>query len=792
MAVTKMFGAAVKRREDPRLITGHGYYTDDVSLPGQTYMAILRSPYGHARIRSINTEKAKMHPGVVAVFTGEDTSNGGLNPLPCAWPLPKETLEGGEPMPIPVWHSLAVGKVRYTGDGVAAVIAESPAIAKDALDLIDVDYEPLPAVTDQEKALEPGAPQLHDNVPNNQAFHWMLHAGDIDAAFSQADRVVKQRLVNTRLIPNPMETHSILASWNPGSEEMTVWNTSQNPHVTRLLTTLTTGIPEHRLRVIARDVGGGFGAKISLYPGDAVAIWASKKLSRPVKWTEERRENYLATAHGRDHVQYIEWAVKNDGTILGLRVKAVANMGAYVQSGPGAGVPTWLFAPMLSGCYKISAIHCDVFGVYTNTVPTDAYRGAGRPEATYLVERGVDAIAQELGMSPIDIRRRNFIQADEFPYTAVTTFVYDSGNYNGALDKALEIVGYEKLRQEQAEARKQGRYIGIGFSTYVEVCGLGPSAGANAIGFAGGLWESATVRISATGKVTVLTGTSPHGQGEETTFAQIVSSELGVPVEDVDVVHGDTGAVQMGMGTYGSRGLAVGGAALVMAARKVREQARKIAAHQLEAALDDVVYEDGKFYVQGSPDKSKSIQEIAFAAYMGGNLPEGVTPMLEEQHFYDPPNFVFPFGTHICVVEVDPETGVTKLLRYVAVDDCGPVVNPMIVDGQIHGGLAQGIAQALYEYAVYDDNGQLLSGSMMDYVVPTAGELIHFDLDRTVTPSPHQPLGVKGIGETGTIASTPAVANAVMDALSPLGIHHLDLPLTPERVWHAIQEARKA
>ncbi len=792
MAVTSIFGASVKRREDPRLITGRGYYTDDMKLPGQTYMAVLRSPYGHARIRSINTEKAKMHPGVVAVFTGQDLKDGGLSPLPCAWPLPKETLEGGQPMPIPTWHALAIDKVRYTGDGVAVVIAESPAIAKDALDLIDVDYEPLPAVTDQEKAMEPGAPQLHDNVPNNVGFHWMLHAGDIDTAFSQADVVVKQRLVNTRLIPNPMETRGILAAWNPGSEEMTIWCTSQNPHVTRLLGTLTTGIPEHKLRVIARDVGGGFGCKISLYPSEAIAMWAARKLNRPVKWTEERRENYLATAHGRDHVQYVEWAVKKDGTILGLRVKAIANMGAYLQSGPGAGVPTWLFGPMLSGCYKIGAIHCDVYGVYTNTVPTDAYRGAGRPEATYLVERGIEQVARELGMDPVEIRKKNFIQPNEFPYTSVTTFVYDSGNYPAAMDKALQMADYEGFRRQQAEARKQGRYLGIGFSSYVEVCGLGPSAGVNATGFAGGLWESAVVRVHPTGKVTVLTGSSPHGQGEETSFAQIVSHELGVPVDDVDIVHGDTSAVPMGMGTYGSRSLAVGGAALVMAARKVREKARKIAAHQLEAALEDIAFENGKFYVQGSPDKAKTIQEIAFAAYMGGNLPPDVTPMLEENHFYDPPNFVFPFGTHICMVEVDPETGVVKLLRYIAVDDCGPVINPMIVDGQVHGGLAQGIAQALYEYAVYDENGQLISGSMMDYAVPTAGELISFDLARTETPSPHQPLGVKGVGETGTIASTPAVVNAVVDALSPLGIKHIDMPLTPERVWHAIQEARKA
>jgi carbon-monoxide dehydrogenase large subunit len=792
MAVTKMFGAAIKRREDPRLITGHGYYTEDMTLPGQTYMAVLRSPYGHARIKSINTEKAKKLHGVVAVYTGQDLKDGGLQPMPCAWPLPAGTLEGGEPMPVPVWHSLAIDKARYTGDGVAVVIAESNAIAKDALDLIEVDYEPLPAVTNQEKALEAGAPELHENVPGNLAFHWKLHVGDVDAAFSQADTVFKHRLLNTRLIPNPMETHGIVAVWNPGSEEMTIWNTSQNPHVTRLLALLVTGIPENKLRVISRDVGGGFGAKISFYPGDAVAIWASKKLGRPVKWIEERRENYLATAHGRDHIQDIEFAVKKDGTILGLRVKAIANMGAYVMSGPGAGVPTWLFATMLMGCYKIGAIHTDVFGAYTNTVPTDAYRGVGRPEATYLLERCMDLIAHQLKMDPVEIRRKNFIQPDEFPYQSTGPFIYDSGNYQGALDKALAMVDYKGFRHRQAEARKHGKYLGMGFSTYVEVCGLGPSAAANAIGFTGGLWESATVRVHATGSVTVLTGASPHGQGEETTFAQIVSHELGIPVESVDIVHGDTAAVPMGMGTYGSRGTAVGGATLVVAARKVREKARKIAAHQLEAALDDVEYADGVFSVKGSPDKKKAIAEIAFAAYMAGNLPPDVTHILEETHFYDPPNFVFPFGTHICEVEVDAETGITKLVRYTAVDDCGPAINPMIVEGQVHGGLAQGIAQALYEYAVYDDNGQLVSGSLMDYTVPTASELINFDLARTVTPSPHQPLGVKGIGETGTIGSTPAVVNAVVDALSPMGITHIDMPLTPERVWNAIQQAHKA
>ncbi|HEY7349375.1 MAG TPA: molybdopterin cofactor-binding domain-containing protein [Ktedonobacterales bacterium] len=789
MAITQIFGASVKRREDPRLITGKGYYTDDINLPGQTYMAVLRSPYGHARIRGINTERAKTHPGVVAVFTGKDLADGGLNPVPCAWVL-ELGMVNGQKMAQPTFPALAADRVRYTGDGVAVVIAEDPYTAKDALDLIDIDYEPLPAVTNQEKAMQAGAPQLHDEAPNNIAFHWQLKNGDIDAAFASAEVVVKQRFINQRLIPNAMETHATVASWNAGAEEMTLWTTSQNPHVTRLLGTLVTGIPEHKLRVIARDVGGGFGSKIQFYPGDALAMWASKKLARPVKWTEERRENYLATTHGRDHVDEVEVAARKDGAILGIRVKAIANMGAYLSTA-APGVPTWLFATMLAGCYKFEALQSDTYGVYTNTVPTDAYRGAGRPEATYLVERCVDLVAHELGMDPVEIRRKNFVQPDEFPYTSIGTFVYDSGNYQASLDKALAMADYAGFRQRQAEARKQGRYLGIGLSTYVEVCGIAPSAGANAIGFGGGLWESAVVRMHPTGSVTVFTGSSPHGQGEETTFAQIVSHELGVPIEAVEILHGDTNSVPFGMGTYGSRTTAVGGAALVMAARKIREKARKIAAHLLEAAVDDVIFDNGTFSVQGSPDKKKAIQEIAFASYMAGNLPPDVTPMLEENHYYDPPNFVFPFGAHLCEVEVDADTGVTKLLRYIAVDDCGPVINPMIVDGQVHGGLAQGIGQALYEHGVYDDNGQLLSGSMMDYVVPKADELISFDLAHTVTPSPHQPLGVKGIGETGTIGSTPAVANAVVDALAPFGIAHVDIPLTPENVWRAIQHARQ-
>jgi carbon-monoxide dehydrogenase large subunit len=597
--------------------------------------------------------------------------------------------------------------------------------------------------------------------------------------------------VQQRLIPNAMETRGAVAHWQPGADELTLYNTTQNPHIARFLISVTNQIPENKIRVLSRDVGGGFGSKIPFYPGDALTIYASQVTGRPVKWIEDRRENFVATIHGRDQVTDVELAAKRDGTMTGLRVKAYSNMGAYLSTA-APGVPTWLFALIVPGCYTIQDYKCDVWGAFTNTTPTDAYRGAGRPEAAYLIERITDLLAGELGMDPADVRRKNFIPADAFPYTSGGTLAYDSGNYQGTLDKALEMADYSGFRQRQQQLRQQGRYQGVGLSTYVEVCGLAPSPAAGAMGFQGGLWEPATVRMLATGKVVVLTGTSPHGQGEETTFAQMVGDMLGVPVEDVDVVHGDTGAIPMGWGTYGSRSTAVGGTAIYKATQKVIEKAKKVAAHLLEASPDDIVVDHGNFHVQGSPDKSKTIQEIALMANLAWNMPEGVEPGLEESSFHDPTNFTFPFGAHVCTVEVDPDTGEVSILRYVAVDDVGVVVNPMIVDGQVHGGVAQGIGQALYEHAIYDEGGQLITGSMMDYAVPNATQIPTIETARTETPCPHNLTGIKGVGETGTIAASQAVVNAVVDALSPLGIKHIDMPLTPERVWQAMQAAKNA
>src|SRR6185437_14312047 len=736
MSVSRLFGATVKRREDPRLITGKGMYTDDFKLPGMLHMVILRSPYAHARITSLDVSKAKQVPGVHAVLTGKDLA-GKVNPIPTAWLIPASDLK------TPPYLALATDHVRFTGDGVAAVVAETPAIARDALDLIDVNYEPLPVVTETEKALAGGAPQLHDDAPNNQAFHWAFANGDADGAIDNAEVVVRHRFVQQRLIPNAMETRGAVASWQPGADELTLYNTTQNPHIVRFLCSVTNNIPENKIRVFARDVGGGFGSKIPFYGGDALTVFASQVTGRPVKWIEDRSENYLATIHGRDQVTDVELAARRDGTMTGLRVKAYSNMGAYLSTA-APGVPTWLFALIVPGCYTIQDYKCDVWGAFTNTTPTDAYRGAGRPEAAFLMERMTDLLAGELGMDPVDVRRKNFIPADAFPYTSGGTLTYDSGNYQGTLDKALEMADYSGFRQQQQQTRQQGRYQGIGLSTYVEVCGLAPSPAAGAMGFQGGLWEPATIRMLATGKVVVLTGTSPHGQGEETTFAQLVGDMLGVPVEDVDVVHGDTGAIPMGWGTYGSRSTAVGGTAIFKATQKVIEKAKKVAAHLLEAAPDDVVFDSGTFHVQGSPDKSKTIQEIALMANLAWNMPEGVEPGLEESSLHDPTNFTYPFGAHVCTVEVDPDTGEVSILRYVAVDDVGVVVNPMIVDGQVHGGVAQGIGQALYEHAIYDEGGQLITGSMTDYAVPNMTQFPIIETARTETPCPHNLTGIKG------------------------------------------------
>ena len=781
---TRVFGSGIRRREDPRLITGSAQYTDDITLPGMLYAAMLRSPHAHARIQSIDKSQAEEAGGVVAVYTSADI-DGELNSMPCAWLLPNAGLTVAD------YPCLAKDVVRYVGDIVAVVVAEKRYQAYDALDLIEVDYDPLPAVTDPEAAAKEGAPKLHDNIDGNQAFHWTVTGGDIDAAFQNAEVVVKDRIVQQRLIPTAMETRAALAHFIQASGELTLWNTTQNPHIVRFLSSVVTGIPEDRTRVIAPEVGGGFGSKIAVYPADFLTILCSKKLGRPVKWTETRSENYQATTHGRNHVQEVELAATKEGKITGLRAKVWSGMGAYLSTA-APGIPTILHGLMLSGVYDIPAIHEDVYGLYTNGTPVEAYRGAGRPEATFMIERLVDLLANKLGMDPAEVRRRNFIPPFDHGRDVATGLTYDSGNYEGALAKLLEKSGYDKLRKEQAEAREKNRYIGLGLATYVEICGLGPSQVAGAIGFQGGLWESAIIRFHPSGKVHVFIGASPHGQGEETTFAQIVSNELGVSPDDVKVIHGDTDNTPMGWGTYGSRTTAVGGAALAVSARKIRDKAKIIAAHLLEAAVEDMDYEDGKLFVKGSPDNAKTIQDVALMANVAWDMPEGVEAGLEASTFYDPPNFVFPFGAHLAVVEVDPETGQVDLKRYVCVDDCGPQINPMIVEGQVHGGVVQGIGQALWEEAVYDEEGQLVTGTMLDYAIPRADRVPDIEVHSTVTKSPHHPLGVKGIGEAGTIASTVAVYNAVLDALEPFGVKSVAMPFTPERVWRAIQQGKEA
>ena len=782
---TRIFGSGIRRREDPRLITGSATYTDDIRLPDTLHAAMLRSEHAHAKITRIDTSQAASAPGVVAVYTAADIE-GGLAPVPCAWLLPDSDLK------IADYPCIAKDVVRYTGDIVATVVAETSYQAHDALDLIEVDYEPLPSVTNPEAAHHDGAPQLHADIEGNQAFHWIVAGGDVDAAFAEAEAngiVLKERILQQRLIPNAMETRAALAQYNRATGELTLWNTTQNPHIVRFLCSVVTGVPEDKLRVIAPEVGGGFGSKIAVYPADFITVFCSKTLGRPVKWTETRSENYQATTHGRDHVQDIELAATKDGKITGLRCTVHAGMGAYLSTA-APGIPTILHGLMLSGCYEIPAIKEDVYGVYTNGVPVEAYRGAGRPEATFILERMIDILAGKLDLDPADVRRKNFIPKFDDGHTVVTTLNYDSGDYPGALDKLIEHTGYAELREKQQAGPSNGKYLGLGLSSYVEICGLGPSQVAGAIGFQGGLWESAIVRFHPTGKVHVFIGASPHGQGEETTFAQIVASEIGVDTNDVKVVHGDTDATPMGWGTYGSRTTAVGGAALAIAVRKIRDKAKVLAAHLLEASVDDMEYEDGKFFVKGSPDKAKTIQDIAFMANVAWDLPEGMEAGLEATTFYDPPNFVFPYGAHLAVVEVDADTGHVELTGYTALDDCGPQINPTIVAGQVHGGVVQGVGQALWEGAAYDENGQLATGSMLDYALPRADCLPNIDVISTVTPSPHHPLGVKGIGEAGTIASTAAVYNAVMDALRPLGVTRIDMPFTPERVWRAIQDAK--
>lgn len=793
---TDVLGAPVKRVEDPRFITGKGRYLDDITLTGMAHMVILRSPYAHANVRSIDTSAAKAAPGVIAVVVGADIP---YNPLPMAWPAGGVSgIQNNINSP----RILATDSVKWTGEGVAAVVAETEAQARDAVDLIKVDWEPLPAVVDAEKALAPGAPQLHENAPNNRVFDWTV--GDkagTEAAFANAEVTVSQRLVNQRLIPNPMEVRGDIGWFNPGTDEYTIWMSSQTPHIQRLLlAAFVMGVPEQKIRCISPDVGGAFGSKIFCYADMALVLFASKLIGgRPVKWVESRRESYHSTIHGRDHITYVEVAATKTGEVTGLRVKTLANLGGRLST-IGPGIPTTLYGRILSGPYRIPNVYCEVTGVYTNTTFVDAYRGAGRPEATYVVERAMDLVADELRIDPAEVRRRNFLPPDSFPYdnpsgllTAVngSKLYIDSGNYEPAMDKALAMAGYADVAARKAEAKARGKLLGIGLSTYIEVCGVAPSKWIGAVGEGWGaaMWESANIKIHLTGKVVVTVGTQPQGQGHETTYAQIISHELGIPMDDIVVQHSDTQGTPFGYGSYGSRTSNVGTGAALKAAAKIREKARRYAAHMLEASPDDIEVDGADYRVKGSPDKKKTIQEIAFALDLAFDTPEGMEPYLDETAYHDTTNCTFPFGTHIAQVEVDEETGVVDLVRYVAVDDVGKKINPMIVDGQLHGGIAQGVGQALWEEAVYDDGGQLLSGSLLDYAVPRAAWLPAFELDETVTPSPVNPLGVKGVGEAGCIASTAAVANAVIDALSPLGIRHLDMPYTPQKVWGAIQAA---
>ncbi|MFK7846576.1 MAG: xanthine dehydrogenase family protein molybdopterin-binding subunit [Rhodothermales bacterium] len=777
-------GSSVKRVEDKRFVTGQGHYTDDIVLPNMTFAHIIRSPHAHATINAIDASEAMKMPGVVAFFTGKDMVDDGVLSLPNGWAI-------GEDQKEPPHYPMAPDKARHVGDSIAVIIAETKAQAIEAGEMVMIDYGVLPAVTNSAEALKADAPQVHDDAPNNTSFIWEL--GDkeaTDAAIAGAHHITQLSFINQRLVANAIEPRSAIGDYNAAREELTLYTSSQNPHLIRLLMcAFVLGLPEHKVRVVSPDVGGGFGSKIFHYPEEAICAWTTRKIGRPVKWTAVRSESFITDAHGRDHQSDAEMAFDAEGNMVALRVKTLANLGAYLSTFSGA-VPTYLYGTLLAGQYRTPNIYVNVTGVLTHTVPVDAYRGAGRPEATYLVERLVDLAAHELGKDPAELRRQNFIQPDAFPYDTPVALQYDSGNYEGALDKSLQIIDYTSLRQMQKEARAEGRLIGIGFSAFIEACGIAPSKVVGLLGGRAGLYESASIRVHPTGKVEVYTGSHSHGQGHETTFAQIVASELGVDMGDVEVVHGDTAKIPFGMGTYGSRSLAVGGSAIVKALDKVKAKARKIAAHKLEAAEDDLDFTDGNFTVKGT-DRSVSFGDVALTAYIPHDYPEGVEPGLEENGFYDPVNFTFPFGSHISVVEIDPDTGKVELLRYVCVDDVGHVINPMIVEGQVHGGLAQGIGQALFEGAHYDESGQLITGSFMDYNFPKADSFPQFETDRTVTPCPHNPLGAKGVGEAGAIAATACVANAVVDALYSHGIRDIEMPMTPERVWNALQKSKQ-
>jgi carbon-monoxide dehydrogenase large subunit len=780
-------GRARLRKEDARLVRGRARWTENVTLPGMLHLAILRSPHAHARITRIDVSAALSAPNVMAAFTGADVADT-QGTLACAWPVTEDIV-------MPTYTPLATTQVRHVGEPVAAVVARDRASAVDALEAIEVDYEPLPVVLDMEAALADGAPLVHADAGTNRCYTWTFDSaqagtgGDVAGAGEQAEVTIRRRYVQQRLVPASIEPRSVVV--DPGQDEWTIWSATQIPHILRFLLSATTGTPEHKIRVIAPDVGGGFGGKLAVTPEEWIAFAAANLVNRPVKYTESRWEAMVSAHHGRDVIQDLTLYARRDGTVTGLDVRLTANMGAYLGL-VTPGVPL-LGAFMYNAIYKIPAYRFECTGVFTNTTKTDAYRGAGRPEATYAIERIMDDLAAELNLDPLEVRRRNWIAHEEFPYTTVAGLTYDSGNYEAATDRAMQLFGYHQLRAEQQARRQAGDpvQLGIGVSTYTEMCGLAPSRVLGALRYGAGGWETARVRVLTTGKVEVVTGTSPHGQGHVTAWSQIAADQLGVPFEDVEVLHGDTRTSPKGLDTYGSRSLAVGGVALAMACGKVRDKARTIAAHLLECSPDDVEFTDGAFRVRGSPEAAKTIADCALAVFTAHDLPEGVEPQLDSDATFDPDAFSFPHGTHLCAVEVDTETGQVKIRTYACVDDVGTVINPLIVDGQVHGGVAQGIAQALYEEAVYDSDGNLLTGSLADYTVPSAADLPAFVTDRTETPATSNPLGVKGVGEAGTIASTPAVVNAIVDALRPYGVNDVSMPCTPERVWRALKSARE-
>ena len=778
-------GTRMRRREDPALLTGEARFVADLPVPGALHAVVVRSPAAHANIVSIDTQAAKSMPGVVAVFTGEELRGEWAGPLPCAWSVTED-------MKTPAHFPLAIGKVHFAGEGVAVVLARSEYQAHDAADAVAVEYETLPAVLDLEEAASDRR-LVHEDLGTNVSYVWELDPdpGSVERAFAEAAHTVSERYVQQRLIPSPMEPRGVVVTPHPFGGDFTVYSSTQIPHILKVMLALTLGISETSLRVVAPAVGGGFGCKLNVYAEEALALALARRLRQPIRWVEERTEHSQATIQGRGQIQQIELAADAGGKINGVRVKLLADMGAYLQL-VTPGIPL-LGAFLYTGVYDVGAYSFSCTGVFTNKTPTDAYRGAGRPEATYAIERAIDALAAKVGLDPAELRRRNFIAPDKFPYASVAGLEYDSGNYDGALERCLELAGYDALRKEQSGRREAGdsHQLGIGISSYFEMCGLAPSRVLASLNYTAGGWEAATVRILPTGKVQVVTGTSPHGQGHVTSWSMIVADRLGVAPEDIEVVHSDTATAPTGLDTYGSRSLAVGGTAVYVATERVIDKARLIAAHQLEAAEDDLEFVGGQFNVRGSPDRAMPLAAVAFEAFTAHNLPDGMEPNLEASTVFDPPNFTFPFGTHIAVVDVDTETGQVKLQRYAAVDDCGNQINPMIVEGQIHGGIVQGVAQALWEEATYDDDGNLVSASLVDYLVPSAAEVPSFETGYTVTPSPTNPMGVKGIGEAGTIASTPAVINAICDALSPYGIRDIAMPASPQRVWEALKEVPK-